>query len=89
MESVMRALFSFLPIIARGILAAQDAAGVHHPTVARTVAEWILRGDRRDQGTQPLIIPEGVAPRRLTDQLKWEAGAAQVPHGLDVPGGTP
>jgi hypothetical protein len=73
----MERILGFLPLVARLVLAVSPA----HQTWVKTIAEWILRGDRRD-GT-PAPPPEGVPPRRLSDEIGFRVHTDDD----EVPGG--
>lgn len=75
-------ILSVLPAVAKLVLAVQGALGVNHPTVAGSLAEWVLRGDRRAGPADP---PPEEGGRRLLDRIGFSVGVKHSDPSQDPP----
>jgi hypothetical protein len=89
MLGIFRVVLSVLPHLAQLVLDVQRAAGVTHPTIAGTIAGWIIRGDRRNgsigEGLRIPSPPASVEPKRSLDALHVQGPVHGDPY-QDPPG---
>lgn len=81
-------ILSLLPAAAKLVLAIQAVMGVKHSTVAGSIAEWVLRGDRRAGGetlSSPEDQGEDTPARRLVDRIGFTVGTPHADPSQDPP----